>query len=169
MDKAAYLDFVIQIIRRSDEQKGFEVLPRRWVVERTFGWMTRWRRLVRDYEARIDVLEAMILVAMGGNMLRRPPPIREFPERTLRPRDRWPVPVSVLSLAEGRSASLFGRQCPAAASVDRVPRWPSRVASEVVPFVPPALVGFPAPAMKSQASTRWDSPSRSCSLLICSR
>jgi transposase len=35
--------------------KGFEVLPRRWVVERTFGWMIRWRRLVRDYERRIDV------------------------------------------------------------------------------------------------------------------
>ena len=51
--------------------KGFEVLPRRWVVERTFGWMTRWRRLVRDYEARIDVSQAMILVAMGGNLLRR--------------------------------------------------------------------------------------------------
>src|SRR5271163_3652965 len=71
MDKAAYLDFVIEIIRRSDDQKGFQVLPRRWVVERTFGWMTRWRRLVRDYEARLDVSEAMILVAMGGNLLRR--------------------------------------------------------------------------------------------------
>ena len=71
MDKAAYLDFVIEIIRRSDDQKGFEVLPRRWVVERTFGWMTRWRRLVRDYEPRIDVSHAMILVAMGGNLLRR--------------------------------------------------------------------------------------------------
>lgn len=47
MDKAADLDFVVEIIRRSDDQKGFEVLPRRWVVERTFGWMTRWRRLVR--------------------------------------------------------------------------------------------------------------------------
>ena len=47
------------------------VLPRRWVVERTFGWMTRWRRLVRDYEKRIDVSHAMILVAMGGNLLRR--------------------------------------------------------------------------------------------------
>lgn len=35
------------------------------------GWMTRWRRLVRDYEARIDVSKAMILVAMGGNLLRR--------------------------------------------------------------------------------------------------
>jgi transposase len=55
----------------SDDYKGFEVLPRRWVVERTFGWMTRWRRLVRDYEARIDVSQAMILVAMGGNLLRR--------------------------------------------------------------------------------------------------
>jgi transposase len=71
MDKAAYLEFVIEIIRRSDDQKGFEILPRRWVVERTFGWMTRRRRLVRDYEARIDVSQAMILVAMGGNLLRR--------------------------------------------------------------------------------------------------
>ena len=52
-------------------QKGFEVLPRRWVVERTFGWMTRWRRLVRDYEKLIDVSHAMILVAMGGNLVRR--------------------------------------------------------------------------------------------------
>lgn len=54
--EAAYLDFVVEIIRRSDDQKGFEVLSRRWVVERTFGWMTRWRRFVRDYEKRIDSL-----------------------------------------------------------------------------------------------------------------
>ncbi|MER3465657.1 MAG: IS5/IS1182 family transposase, partial [Chitinophagaceae bacterium] len=71
MDKASYLDFVVEIIRRSDDQKGFKVLPRRWVVERTFGWMIRWRRLVRDYEQRIDVSQAMIMVAMGGIMLRR--------------------------------------------------------------------------------------------------
>ncbi len=71
MDKAAFLDFLVEIIRRSDDQKGFQVLPRRWVVERTFGWMIRWRRLVRDYETRIDVSHAMILVAMGGNLLRR--------------------------------------------------------------------------------------------------
>jgi transposase len=64
MDKAVYLDFVVEIIRRS-------VLSRRWVVERTFGWMTRWRRLVRDCEQRIDVSHAMILVAMGGNLVRR--------------------------------------------------------------------------------------------------
>src|ERR1700733_1352867 len=71
MDKAAYLDFVVEVIRRSDDQKGFKVLPRRWVVERTFGWMIRWGRLGADYEERIDVSQAMILVAMGGNLLRR--------------------------------------------------------------------------------------------------
>lgn len=71
MDKASYLDFVLEIIRRSESQKGFQVQPRRWVVERTLGWMTRWRRLVRDYERRIDVSHAMIFVAMGGNLLRR--------------------------------------------------------------------------------------------------
>ena len=65
MDKAAFLDFVIEVVRRSDTQAGFKVLPRRWVVERTFGWMTRWRRRVRDYETRIDVSEAMIIVAIG--------------------------------------------------------------------------------------------------------
>ena len=43
MDKAALLSFVIEIVRRMEAQKGFEVLPRRWVVERTFAWMTRWR------------------------------------------------------------------------------------------------------------------------------
>ena len=61
----------VEIVKRSDTARGFEVLPKRWVVERSFGWMTRWRRLVRDYEARLDVSEAMILVAMGGNLLRR--------------------------------------------------------------------------------------------------
>jgi transposase len=71
MDKAAYLDFVVEIVRRREGQRGFEVQPRRWVVERTFGWMARWRRLVRDYERRIDVSHAMILVAMGGNLVRR--------------------------------------------------------------------------------------------------
>ena len=71
MDKASYLDCIVEIIRRSDDQKGFKVLPRRWVVERTFGWMIRWRRLVRDYEQRIDVSQTMILVAVGGIMLCR--------------------------------------------------------------------------------------------------
>jgi transposase len=71
MDAAIYQDFVLEIICRSDKEPGFKMLPRRWVVERTFGWVTRWKRLVRDYEQRVDVSEAMIHVALGSPMLRR--------------------------------------------------------------------------------------------------
>lgn len=71
MDAAAYRDFVLEIVRRTDKDLGFKVLPRRRVVERTFGWMTQWKRLVRDYEQRLDVSEAMIHVALGSLMLRR--------------------------------------------------------------------------------------------------
>ncbi len=71
MDKAAFLDFTIGVIKRSDTAKGFEVLQRRWVVERTFGWMTRWCRLVRDYEQRIGVSKAMIHIAMAFILMRR--------------------------------------------------------------------------------------------------
>jgi putative transposase len=71
LDKAAFLEFVIEVVRRIDTEPGFKVVRRRWVVERTFGWMTRWRRLVRDYEARLDVSEAMIHIALGGLLLRR--------------------------------------------------------------------------------------------------
>jgi transposase len=70
MDKAAFLDFVVEIVWRFD-QKGFHLLPRRWVLERTFGWMIRWCRLARDYERRLDVSEAMIHVSMGALLLRR--------------------------------------------------------------------------------------------------
>ena len=69
LEKAAFLDFTLEIIKRTEA--AFKVLPRRWVVERTFGWMTRHRRLVRDYEARMDVSEAMIHIAMGGLLIRR--------------------------------------------------------------------------------------------------
>ena len=44
------LGLLLEIIKRSDDVKGFQVLPRRWVVERTFGWLVRNRRLARDYE-----------------------------------------------------------------------------------------------------------------------
>lgn len=69
LDKAAFFDFVVEIVRRSDP--GFNILPRRWVVERSFAWLTRYRRLVRDYEARIDVSEAIIYAAMGISLIRR--------------------------------------------------------------------------------------------------
>lgn len=55
---------VLQIVKRSDDVEGFQVLPRRWVVERTFGWLIRSRRLSRDYERRTDNSEAMIKIAM---------------------------------------------------------------------------------------------------------
>jgi putative transposase len=68
---AAYHDFTIEVVRKLANQQGFQPLPRRWVVERTFGWMTRWRRLVRDYERRLDVSDAMIHLGMGALLLRR--------------------------------------------------------------------------------------------------
>lgn len=69
LDAAAYRDCVLEIVRRTDKESGSKSCPR--VVERTFGWMTRRKRLVRDYVQRIDVSEAMIHVAMGSLMLRR--------------------------------------------------------------------------------------------------
>jgi putative transposase len=63
--------WVLQIVKRSDDVKGFKVLPRRWVVERTFGWLGRCRRLSKDYEQTTQSSEAMILIAMIGLMVRR--------------------------------------------------------------------------------------------------
>jgi transposase len=54
----------IVVVPRNADVKGFQVLPRRWVVERTFGWLTRCRRLARDYERKTAHAEAMIDVAM---------------------------------------------------------------------------------------------------------
>jgi len=61
----------LQIVRRSDHAKGFKVLPKRWIVERTFGWLTKSRRLCRDYEARVDHSEAMIRICMIRLMVKR--------------------------------------------------------------------------------------------------
>ena len=50
----------LEIVKRSDQQKGFVVLPKRWIVERTFGWLTRYRRLSKDYERLPETSETMI-------------------------------------------------------------------------------------------------------------
>lgn len=63
--------WVLQIVKRSDDAQGFVLLPRRWVVERTFGWLSNYRRLSRDYEFRPETGEAMVQVAMIHVMLRR--------------------------------------------------------------------------------------------------
>jgi putative transposase len=70
MSRDAYRDFVIDIVRQLADQKGFHVLPRRWAIDRTFGWIMRWRRLVRDCERHSDVSEAMIRVSLGALLLR---------------------------------------------------------------------------------------------------
>ena len=61
----------VEIIRRCDDVSGFRVLPKRWVVERTFGWLSQNRRLVRDYEKTTRSARAWILLAITRLMLRR--------------------------------------------------------------------------------------------------
>ena len=63
--------WTIEVIRRCDTAKGFEVLPRRWVVERTFAWLGRCRRLAKDFEATIASAVAWILVAHIRMLTRR--------------------------------------------------------------------------------------------------
>lgn len=62
---------VVEVVKRSDLAQGFEVLPKRWLVERTFGWLMRHRRLVRDYERTETSAAGWIYVAMIRIMLRR--------------------------------------------------------------------------------------------------
>jgi putative transposase len=61
----------LEIVKRSDDVKGFKVLPHRWVVERTFGWLGRHRRMSKDYEGLPETSETLIYVAMICLMLRR--------------------------------------------------------------------------------------------------
>jgi putative transposase len=63
--------WVLSIVKRSAEAKGFEVLPKRWIVERTLAWLGRNRRLSKDYEERTESSEAMVQIAMIHLMLRR--------------------------------------------------------------------------------------------------
>jgi transposase len=65
------LRLAVTIVKRTDNVAGFVVLPRRWVVERTFGWLVRHRRLVRDYERRPKHHEAMVWWATVTIMTRR--------------------------------------------------------------------------------------------------
>jgi len=60
----------LEVVRRAPDAKGFVVLPRRWVVERSFGWLGRYRRLCRDFEHTTDSSEAMVYVASIRRALR---------------------------------------------------------------------------------------------------
>jgi putative transposase len=61
----------LEIVKRSDDVKGFKVLPKRWIVERTFSWLSKYRRLSKDYEYRTDSSEAMMYIAMSHVMVRK--------------------------------------------------------------------------------------------------
>jgi putative transposase len=63
--------WVVEIVKRNDDVKGFKLLPKRWVVERTFSWLSNYRRLSKHYEYRDDTGEALIHLAMIHLMLRR--------------------------------------------------------------------------------------------------
>jgi transposase len=61
----------LEIVKRSDTAKGFVLLPKRWIVERTFGWLGRCRRLAKDFENLTRTHAAFVILAMIRIMLRR--------------------------------------------------------------------------------------------------
>lgn len=63
--------WTIEIVKRSDDVEGFKVLPKRWIVERTFAWLGKYRRLSKDYETLTDSSESMIRIAMINLMIHR--------------------------------------------------------------------------------------------------
>ncbi len=66
-----WAELAVEIVKRSDTAQGFEVLPRRWVVERTFAWLNRCRRLAKDFENRTRNALAFIRLASTRLMLRK--------------------------------------------------------------------------------------------------
>jgi putative transposase len=62
----------VSVVRRSDHAiKGFIVLPKRWIVERTFGWLNRARRLAKDFETLVASAQAWLLLALASLLVRR--------------------------------------------------------------------------------------------------
>ncbi len=65
------LNLTLEVVARPPATKGFVPLPRRWVIERTFAWLGRYRRLSKDYEYLVSSSKAMIYLAMSNLMLNR--------------------------------------------------------------------------------------------------
>ena len=68
---ARFGDWTIEIVKRMADTVGFVVLPRRWVVERTFAWLNRNRRLAKDFEATIASAQAWVYIASVQLIVRR--------------------------------------------------------------------------------------------------
>ena len=68
---AVLCNWVLDIVKRSDDKKGFAVIRKRWIVERTFSWINNCRRLSKDYERLPESSTAMVQMSMIGLMLRR--------------------------------------------------------------------------------------------------
>jgi putative transposase len=71
VDQAAELNIDVEITTRLSEQPGFQLIPRRWVSERTFAWLGHYRRLSKDYEYWVYTSDAMIYAVMVHLMVRR--------------------------------------------------------------------------------------------------
>ncbi len=70
-EDAARQDIRLEVVKLADAKRGFVLLPRRWVVERSFAWLTRFRRLARDYERLPETLKGLHLLAFSILMLKR--------------------------------------------------------------------------------------------------
>ncbi len=75
---AASFDIHLEVVKLPEAKKGFVLLPRRWVVERSFGWMARFRRLARDYERLGSTLAGLHYVAFSVLMLRKAAPLFDW-------------------------------------------------------------------------------------------
>ena len=69
--RAADHEIELEVVKQTEAKKGFVLLPRRWVVERTFGWLGRHRRLARDHERLAETLKLYHWIAYLGLMLER--------------------------------------------------------------------------------------------------
>ena len=68
---SVFINWTLEIVKRPRDQKEFKVLPWRWIVERTFGWLNKYRRLSKDYEYLTETSETMIYISMTHLMLKR--------------------------------------------------------------------------------------------------
>ncbi len=71
VEAARQHDIDVEIVTPDPDQRGFQVQPRRWVVERTFAWLSNYRRLSKDFEEWMQTSDAMIYAAMSHLMVRR--------------------------------------------------------------------------------------------------